>query len=91
MTKKEFISKTAKIAGFTNANMEVAFDAIIDGIKTALNEGETVTLNGIGKIGTKESAPRIGRNPITGETINVPKKKKIFFKVSTTLKKEINS
>ena len=90
MTKKEFISKTAKIAGFTNANMEIAFDAFLDGIKTALNEDESVTLNGIGKIGTKVSAPRVGRNPITGETINVPEKKKVFFRVSTILKKEIN-
>ena len=59
-------------------------------IKKALADGDRVELRGFGVFGTKQRAPRIARNPKTGESVSVAQKAVPYFKAGKILKKRIN-
>ena len=65
-------------------------DAVIEGITNSLQQGEKVTLQGFGTFEVKSSQARAGRNPQNGEPIQIPAKKRVSFKCSPALKKELN-
>lgn len=63
-----------------------AVEAIWNGIKNSLKKKEDVTISGFGTFRVKTTKARTGRNPKTGETIQIPSKKKVAFRASKDLK-----
>ncbi len=69
----------AKDSGITGLQAEKAFTSLISGIKSSLKKGYRVTFSGFGSFEVKNRKARKGRNPKTGEPINIPKKKRVRF------------
>jgi DNA-binding protein HU-beta len=65
-------------------------EAVIDGITNTLKSGDTVTVVGFGTFSVTERAARTGRNPQTGETINIKASKTPKFKAGKALKDAVN-
>ncbi len=92
MTKKELAHKIYENQNdFTIAQTEDILETIMDTIKSTLESGDKVSLNGFGTFQTKERPAHEGRNPATGATINVAAKTTLRFKPSKQLKEAVNS
>lgn len=86
MTKTELIEKIAAGAGLSKADATRALDATLDAIKGALKKGQKVTLVGFGTYSITKRKARKGRNPKTGQTINIPAAKTPKFTAGKALK-----
>ncbi|MBI4824517.1 MAG: integration host factor subunit beta [Nitrospirae bacterium] len=91
MTRSMLIEKVSeKAGGLTIKQTEIVIDTVFESIKSALQRGEKVEIRGFGNFRLKEMKPRKARNPKTGETVEVPQKKAIRFKVGKVLKEAMN-
>ena len=90
MNKTELVANVADKAGLTKKDAEKAVIAIFDCIENALKEGDKVQLIGFGTFEVKERAARTGRNPRSGEPINIPASKNPVFKAGKALKDSVN-
>jgi DNA-binding protein HU-beta len=90
MNKAEFIAAVADAAELSKADAGRATDAVIDVIKAALAKGETISLVGFGTFVVRKRAARTGRNPRSGETINIAASKNPSFKAGKALKDAVN-
>lgn len=79
VNKKNITSKMSKDAGITHLQAEKAFDSMIIGIKDTLKKGDRVTISRFGSFEIKKRKARKGRNPKTGEEINIPQKNRVKF------------
>ncbi len=87
MTKAELVEKIYAKAGLPTKTMaESALDAVIASVREALAEGESVTFTGFGTFKVSERAARKGRNPRTGEEIEIPASKVAKFTPGKQLK-----
>ncbi|MDY4592167.1 MAG: HU family DNA-binding protein [Eubacteriales bacterium] len=86
MTKVEFIKAVASEAGVTQDMAAKCYDAVFATIKEELAKGEKVAVAGFGNFEVKTTAARTGKNPATGETIQIPAGKKVSFKAGKVLK-----
>ena len=91
MNKKELITKLAEVMGSTKKDAEAALDAVTTVITDALAEGQDVKISGFGTFSVTERAAREGRNPMTGETIQIAASKSPKFKASSALKNAVNA
>lgn len=89
MTKKELIGKMSEDAGISKQNAEKAFNSLIEGITESLKNGEEVRIIGFGTFAVKERAAREGRNPSTGEPLQIPATKVPRFTPGKNLKEEV--
>ena len=90
MNKAELIDKVAEGADISKAAATRALDTVLDSITDALKSGDQVTLVGFGTFQVKDRAARTGRNPRTGESINIPASKNPSFKAGKALKDAVN-
>ena len=90
MNKSELIDAVAEGADISKAAATRAVDAMVDAITGALKKGEQVSLVGFGTFLVRERAARSGRNPRTGETINIAATKIPTFKAGKGLKDNVN-
>jgi DNA-binding protein HU-beta len=90
MNKSELVQAVAEVADLPKATAAKAVDAMIDSIKDALTEGDTVTLIGFGTFTVRDRAARKGRNPQTGKTIEIQAAKVPVFKPGKALKEAVN-
>jgi len=90
MNKSDLVDKVAESLGLPKSKASQALDVIMDGIKQALIENDTVTLVGFGTFSVRERAARTGRNPRTGDTINIGKSRVPVFKPGKSLKDALN-
>ncbi len=91
MTKSVLIEKVAeKVEGLTRNQTEIVVDTVFDSIKKALMQGEKIEIRGFGNFRLKTRNPRKARNPKTGESVEVPGKKVLYFKVGKALKETLN-
>ncbi|MGF1644553.1 MAG: HU family DNA-binding protein [Thiotrichales bacterium] len=86
MNKSELIDAIAQDAGLTKAKAAKALDAFVDAVSKELKAGGQVNLVGFGSFQVKERAARSGRNPRTGETIEIKSAKLPTFKAGKALK-----
>ena len=86
MNKTELIAAVAEKADLSKKDAEAAVTAAIDAITESLIQGEKVQLVGFGAFEVKARAERIGRNPQTKETIQIPASKTRVFKAGKALK-----
>lgn len=91
MTKNELIDRIAEKAEITKKDAGEALNAIVNVIADTLVDGENVQLAGFGTFEVREMAARTGRNPQTGEAIEIPASNKVAFKASKVLKEAVNA
>ncbi|MCI8525703.1 MAG: HU family DNA-binding protein [Oscillospiraceae bacterium] len=89
MNKTELITEVAKKTGMSKKDMERAVNATVDAITEALAAGDKVQLVGFGSFETKERGARVGRNPKTKESIEIPAARVPVFKAGKALKDEV--
>ena len=90
MTKGELVAQIAADADISKAAAEKALKAFIDGITGALKKGDKVSLVGFGTFDTSNRAARKGRNPQTGEEIQIKASTVPRFKAGKSLKDAVN-
>ncbi len=91
MTKSELILRLAeRNPHLYQRDVERIVATIFDEMSSALANGDRVELRGFGAFSVKERAPRIGRNPRSGEAVNVPRKFVPFFKAGKDLRDRLN-
>ena len=86
MNKAELTTFVSNSTGLTKLDAAKAIGATLDGIATALSNGDTVTLSDFGTFSVKDRAARVGRNPSTGESIDIAASKVVKFKAGKNLK-----
>lgn len=90
MTFEDLKSTVATTAGLNKDQAGQAITALIEHLQTSLSEGDKVSLPGLGQFEVAERAARLGRNPRTGETINIAASKVVKFKPGKALKDTVN-
>ncbi|MDX2478669.1 MAG: HU family DNA-binding protein [Gammaproteobacteria bacterium] len=90
MNKSEMIDMVAEAADISKAAAGRAVDAVFDGITGSLKGGDSVTLVGFGTFSISDRAARSGRNPRTGETIQIKASRMPKFKAGKALKDAVN-
>ncbi|MFN3476541.1 MAG: HU family DNA-binding protein [Candidatus Methylomirabilales bacterium] len=91
MTKAELVEKVAAQVNLTKKDTEVVIDTILDGIANALKEHGKVELRGFGSFRVRDRRARQGRNPQTGQPVQVPPKRVPYFKPGKELKALLNA
>ena len=91
MNKTELIDAIAASADIPKAAAGRALDSVVDSITGALKNGDSVALVGFGTFTVKDRAARTGRNPQTGDEIQIPAARVPGFKAGKALKDAVNS
>ena len=90
MNKSELIDAVASTTGLSRTDATNATDALLDSIVGALKQGDQVTLVGFGTFSVRARAARSGRNPQTGETIQIKASNSPGFKAGKAFKDAVN-
>ena len=91
MNKVELVAKVAENVGFTKKDVTAVVEALVDAVVETVAAGEDVKLAGFGTFGVTERAAREGRNPLTGETIQIAASKSPKFKAAKAFKDAVNA
>ena len=91
MKKSDLVEQVAAKLGLSRPQVEQTFEALLDAVADGLVKGERVDIRGFGAFQIRESAARSGRNPRTGETIQIAARKTPTFKVGKELRDRVNS
>src|ERR1700690_532372 len=91
MTKADLIDEVSRLAELTRKDSEAIVETIFDSIVRSLRVGDKIEIRGFGSFRTRQRKPRVGRNPKTGDRVEVPAKKIPFFKPSKELKDLVNT
>ena len=91
MTKSDFVEKVASTSGLSKKDAGTAVDAVINELENALKSGEEVTFTGFGKFHVAERGAREGRNPRTGEPMEIAASRVPRFTAGSGLKKAVKS
>ncbi|HEX6312885.1 MAG TPA: HU family DNA-binding protein [Acidimicrobiia bacterium] len=89
MNKSELVEKVAGAADLSNAAAQKAVDAFIDTVQTAVAAGDKVTLPGFGAWSRTERKARMGRNPRTGEPVQIAASKGVKFTAGAGFKSAV--
>lgn len=90
MNKSELVEAVAENADIPKSTAQKAVDAMVDVIGDTLKQGDQVSLVGFGTFLTRKREARQGRNPRTGETINIAASRVPSFKAGKALKDTVN-
>jgi integration host factor subunit beta len=91
LTKADLIEEVLKVTELPRKESETIVETIFDSIIEAIQKGEKIEIRGFGSFRTRQRKGRVGRNPKTGEKVEVPAKRIPFFKPSKELKDFVNS
>jgi len=91
MTKAELVEKVADKIQLTKKQTETVVNILLNSITEALSEGDKVELRGFGSFRIRNRNPREGRNPKTGDTVQIPAKRVPFFKAGKELRDMVDS
>ena len=89
MTKSEFVDKVAAESGLSKKDAGAAVDAVISTVENALKSGDEVSFTGFGKFHVAQRGAREGRNPRTGETMQIAASNVPRFTAGSGLKKAV--
>ncbi len=90
MNKAELVDSVAGAANLSKADAGRAVDAVLSSISSSLGNGQQVSIVGFGTFSVKHRAARAGRNPRTGETIQIKASNVPGFKAGKALKEAVN-
>lgn len=91
MTKADLVEEVADATDLSKKSSEVVVTAFFDSIVDALSHGDKVELRGFGSFNLRHRKPRLGRNPKTGETVEVPAKIVPYFRPGKALRELVDS
>ena len=91
LTKADLIEEVLRVTELPRKESESIVETIFDSIIESLQKGDKIEIRGFGSFRTRQRRGRTGRNPKTGEKVEVPAKKIPFFKPSKELKDFVNS
>src|ERR1035438_3035641 len=86
MTKADLIDDVSRLAELTRKDSEAIVETIFESVVRSLRAGNKIEIRGFGSFRTRHRKSRVGRNPKTGDRVEVPAKKIPFFKFSKELK-----
>ena len=89
MTKRDLAVRIAQKTGITQSLIQQVVDALLNEITETLAQGQGIEFRNFGVFKIKNRKERIGRNPRTGETVSIPPKKIVYFKVGKILKERV--
>jgi nucleoid DNA-binding protein len=89
MTKKEIVTDIAEETGLKQIDVKLIVQKTLDHITSALAAGNTVELRNFGVFKVRTRKPRIGRNPKTGVTVDIPQRKVVTFKSGMIMKQKV--
>ena len=90
MTKAELVEKVANQINLTKKQTEVVVNTVFSSIADSLAEGKKVELRGFGSFRIRQRNARVGRNPKSGQKVDVPSKKVPFFKAGKELRELVD-
>lgn len=90
MNKTQLIEAVSAAANLSKADASRAVEAIVQSITDTLSNNDGVQLTGFGSFSTKNRAARMGRNPQTGEQIQISASTVVIFKAGKALKESVN-
>jgi len=90
MKKDELVAQVSEQAGLTKKSAAGAVDALIQVMMSALEKGDPISFPGFGSFKVLERGAREGRNPATGQTIQIPASKVVKFTPGAGLKEKVN-
>ena len=90
MTKADLVEEISRVVQMSRKDSESIVETIFESIVKALRSAEKIEIRGFGSFRTRQRKPRVGRNPKTGERVEVPSKTVPYFKPSKELKDLIN-
>ena len=91
MFTKDVIDEVSEKTGMSKEMTKSAINAFFEVMEEALCKGEKIQVTGFGTFNVENCQERIGRNPRTNEEIRIPASRKVKFRPSVTLKKNINA
>lgn len=91
MTKAELVEEVARVSELTKKHSEIIVNTVFDSIVDALRKDEKIELRGFGSFRIRQRRSRQGRNPKTGDKVDVPAKRIPYFKPGKELKELINN
>jgi integration host factor subunit alpha len=91
MTKNDIIQKIHNQLGYSKKDATILVEQVFEIIKENLTHGEKIKISGFGSFVVKEKQAQKGRNPQTGEEIEIGARKVLTFKPSQVLRKDLNS
>lgn len=86
MSLMQIVEPLFEATGYQKSNLRFILTKLTDCIRSSLEKDGTIQINGFGTFSIKVRKARTGRNPITGETIQIPKKKIVHFKMHKSLR-----
>ena len=90
MTKADLVEKVTSLGDLTRRDGEIIVDTLFDSVIAALKSGDKIEIRGFGSFRTRQRNARTGRNPKTGDKVDVPAKRVPFFKPSKELRDSVN-
>lgn len=90
MTKAEIVEKIYEKVGFSKKESADIVELVFETIKNTLSKGEKIKISGFGNFVVRQKRPRVGRNPQTGEEIEITARKVLTFRPSHVLKSALN-
>ncbi len=91
MNRSDLINSLKDKVALSRKDAGKVVDTFFDALKETLSKGDRVEIRGFGSFSVKSYKPYVGRNPKTGEQINVTSKKLPFFKVGKELKEKVDT
>jgi integration host factor subunit beta len=91
MTRSDLVEElAARFAQLTHRDAEFAVKTVLDAISTALVKGHRIEIRGFGSFSINRRPPRVGRNPRSGESVQIPEKRVPHFKPGKALREAVD-
>ncbi|MCM2278716.1 MAG: integration host factor subunit alpha [Oligoflexia bacterium] len=91
MTKADIVEALYEKIGFSKKEAADLVELVFDTIKSTLSQGQKIKISGFGNFVVREKRSRIGRNPQTGESIEISARRVLTFRPSQVLRAEVNA
>ncbi len=91
MTKADIVEALYEKVGFSKKEAADLVELVFDTIKSALSEGQKIKISGFGNFVVREKRSRVGRNPQTGQSIEISARRVLTFRPSQVLREEVNT
>lgn len=91
MTKADIVEALYQKIGFSKKEAADLVELVFDTLKSTLSQGQKIKISGFGNFVVREKRSRIGRNPQTGETIEISARRVLTFRPSQVLRAEVNA
>jgi len=90
MNKQDLINRVSELTGDTKHETEIAINAVIEAVTEAVSRGDRIEVKGLMTVRVTDRPARTGRNPISGEAVEIPARRAVTIKPAAALKAAAN-